>query len=48
MNTFGTKLIDALPPGPAEIIGQYMPVIVIAALIVVAIVAVVIIKRRKK
>ena len=48
MSIIGTKLIDALPPGPAEIIGQYIPVIVIAALVVCAIIAVVIIKRRKK
>ena len=48
MSIIGTRLIDALPPGPAEIIGQYIPVIVIAALIVVAVVAAVIIKRRKK
>ena len=48
MSIIGARLIDALPPGPAEIIGQYMPVIVIAAHIVVAVVAAVIIKRWKK
>lgn len=41
------NIVDALPPGPVEVIGQYVPVI-IGALIICAVVAVVIIRRRKK